>query len=94
MPYSAIFAEMLRRDEGIDVADDAILTTVGNQEATFVALCTLFGARGRDDLLLVANPSYVGVTGAANAALAGVDDETMQGQSWRFPSPARVSVQQ
>jgi cytochrome b pre-mRNA-processing protein 3 len=33
-------------------------------------------------------------TEAANAALAGVDDATVQGGSWRFPSPARVSVQQ
>jgi cytochrome b pre-mRNA-processing protein 3 len=31
---------------------------------------------------------------AANAALAGLDDATAQGGSWRFPSPARVSVRQ
>jgi (S)-3,5-dihydroxyphenylglycine transaminase len=59
-----LVAEMLRRDEHIDVSDDAIVITVGNQEATFVALSTLFGAR-REDVLLVANPSYVGVSGAA-----------------------------
>jgi cytochrome b pre-mRNA-processing protein 3 len=33
-------------------------------------------------------------TEAAIAALAGLDDATVQGESWRFPSPARVSVQQ
>ena len=31
---------------------------------------------------------------AVNTALAELDDATMQGGSWRFPSPARVSVQQ
>jgi cytochrome b pre-mRNA-processing protein 3 len=31
---------------------------------------------------------------AAIAALAGLDDLTLQRASWRFPSPARVSVQQ
>src|ERR1700737_4503545 len=30
----------------------------------------------------------------AIAALAGLDDATLQSGSWRFPSPARVSVQQ
>jgi cytochrome b pre-mRNA-processing protein 3 len=30
----------------------------------------------------------------AITALAGLDDVTMQSASWRFPSPARVSVQQ
>jgi cytochrome b pre-mRNA-processing protein 3 len=33
-------------------------------------------------------------TEAAITALSGVDDATMQRASWRFPSPARVSVQQ
>jgi cytochrome b pre-mRNA-processing protein 3 len=31
---------------------------------------------------------------AAITTLAGIDDLTMQGASWRFPSPARVGVQQ
>jgi len=31
---------------------------------------------------------------ASIAALAGLDDATLQSGSWRFPSPARVSVQQ
>jgi cytochrome b pre-mRNA-processing protein 3 len=31
---------------------------------------------------------------AAIAALAGVDDAKLQSGSWRFPSPARVGVQQ
>jgi cytochrome b pre-mRNA-processing protein 3 len=31
---------------------------------------------------------------AAIAALAGLDDTALQSGSWRFPSPARVSVQQ
>ena len=31
---------------------------------------------------------------AAKSALAGLDDATVQSASWRFPSPARVGVQQ
>ncbi len=31
---------------------------------------------------------------AAISALAGLDDATLQSGSWRFPSPARVGVQQ
>src|SRR4030081_1787531 len=31
---------------------------------------------------------------AAIAALAGLDDAAMQSGSWRFPSPARVGIQQ
>jgi len=31
---------------------------------------------------------------ASIATLAGLDDATLQSGSWRFPSPARVSVQQ
>jgi cytochrome b pre-mRNA-processing protein 3 len=30
----------------------------------------------------------------AIAALAGLDDKTLQSGSWRFPSPARVGIQQ
>jgi cytochrome b pre-mRNA-processing protein 3 len=33
-------------------------------------------------------------TEAAIAALAGLDDATIRSGSWRFPSPARVGVQQ
>src|SRR5712671_2713145 len=32
--------------------------------------------------------------GAAIAALTGLDDATVQSGAWRFPSPARVGVQQ
>lgn len=63
--------EMLRRDEQIDVSADSILITVGNQEATFAALATLFGRRSVRDVLLVADPSYVGVSGAAR--ILGID---------------------
>jgi cytochrome b pre-mRNA-processing protein 3 len=30
----------------------------------------------------------------AIAALAGLDDATLQSGSWRFPSPARMGIQQ
>jgi (S)-3,5-dihydroxyphenylglycine transaminase len=60
-----LVAEMLRRDEQIDVSDESIIVTVGSQEAGFVALSTLYGRHRSDQILLVADPSYVGVSGAA-----------------------------
>ncbi|WP_225728291.1 MULTISPECIES: aminotransferase class I/II-fold pyridoxal phosphate-dependent enzyme [unclassified Nocardia] len=58
-----LIAASLRADEGIRVAPEAIVVTVGCQEALVLALRTLFA--GPDDVLLVASPCYVGITGAA-----------------------------
>jgi (S)-3,5-dihydroxyphenylglycine transaminase len=54
---------MLRTDEGIDVPEEAIAVTVGCQEAMVIVLRALFARP--DDVLLVAEPCYVGITGAA-----------------------------
>lgn len=58
-----LIATALRRDEGIDVPDRAVVITVGAQEAMFLALRVLH-ATPRDALGVVA-PAYVGITGAA-----------------------------
>ncbi|WP_062214274.1 aminotransferase class I/II-fold pyridoxal phosphate-dependent enzyme [Streptomyces sp. NBRC 109706] len=58
-----LIADSLRADEGIDVAPESIVVTVGAQEALLLALRALFAEP--DDVLLVATPCYVGVTGAA-----------------------------
>ncbi|MFD5463753.1 PLP-dependent aminotransferase family protein [Kitasatospora sp. NPDC127059] len=76
---NGIVADALRRDQGIDAAEAAVVVTVGAQEAMFLVLRALFA--GPADLLAVANPCFVGITGAAR--LLGVDlvpvDETPLG---------------
>ena len=58
-----VIAGALRREYGI-VADAAdVVVTVGAQEAIFLVLRAL--RRDSDDMLAVASPAYVGVTGAA-----------------------------
>src|SRR5436190_16978132 len=56
-------AAHLRLDEGIDVAPDAIIVTVGAQEAMAIVLAGLFDAR--EDILLASDPAYIGITGLA-----------------------------
>ncbi|MFW6720835.1 PLP-dependent aminotransferase family protein [Streptomyces sp. MAR4 CNY-716] len=58
-----IIAESLRADEGIDVPAESVVVTVGAQEAMLLVLRALFGGPG--DVLMVASPCYVGITGAA-----------------------------
>jgi (S)-3,5-dihydroxyphenylglycine transaminase len=55
-------------DEAIEVDPGRVLMTAGAQEAMFLVLHSLFDPRR--DVLLVPDPSYVGITGAA--ARAGV----------------------
>ncbi|MFG2378315.1 PLP-dependent aminotransferase family protein [Streptomyces sp. NPDC048504] len=59
----------LREDEGIDVPPEAVVVTVGCQEAIFLTLRALLA--GPRDTLLVSSPCYVGITGAAR--LLGVE---------------------
>ncbi|MGW2050543.1 aminotransferase-like domain-containing protein [Streptomyces sp. NPDC001858] len=58
-----LIADSLRKDEGIDVSPEAIVVTVGCQEAMLLTLRALIA--NHDDVLLVASPCYVGITGAA-----------------------------
>ncbi|MFJ8495580.1 aminotransferase class I/II-fold pyridoxal phosphate-dependent enzyme [Streptomyces sp. NPDC094038] len=58
-----LVAESLRLDERIDVPPEAIVVTVGCQEAMLLALRALIA--GPEDVLLVSSPCYVGITGAA-----------------------------
>ncbi|WP_405387461.1 aminotransferase class I/II-fold pyridoxal phosphate-dependent enzyme [Streptomyces sp. NBC_01102] len=72
----------LRVDEGIDVAPEAVVVTVGCQEAMLITLRALF--RGRDDVLLVSTPAYVGITGAArllDITVTGVEEDPVGGLS-------------
>ncbi|MFF3325662.1 aminotransferase class I/II-fold pyridoxal phosphate-dependent enzyme [Streptomyces sp. NPDC002889] len=58
-----IIADSLRKDEDIDVPPESIVVTVGAQEAMLLVLRALI--TGPEDVLLVASPCYVGITGAA-----------------------------
>ncbi|MEU6743422.1 PLP-dependent aminotransferase family protein [Streptosporangium sandarakinum] len=74
-----IVAQALRRDHGIDSPESALVITVGAQEAMLLVLRALFATPA--DTLAVANPCFVGITGAArllNIDVVGID-ETMAG---------------
>ncbi|MBV1856100.1 PLP-dependent aminotransferase family protein [Catellatospora sp. NEAU-YM18] len=58
-----LIARMLSTDDGIDVPAEAISVTAGCQEAMVMVLRGL--CAGPDDVLLAAEPCYVGITGAA-----------------------------
>jgi (S)-3,5-dihydroxyphenylglycine transaminase len=58
-----IVADVLRNDEGIDVAPEAIVITAGCQEALLIAFLVL--CRDRSDLIAVPTPCYTGALGAA-----------------------------
>ncbi|MFA7767441.1 PLP-dependent aminotransferase family protein [Streptomyces sp. NPDC048723] len=58
-----IIADSLRADENVDVPAESIVVTVGAQEAMLLVLRALI--TGPDDVLMVASPCYVGITGAA-----------------------------
>lgn len=63
-----LVARNLAVDEGIDVDPEAVVVTVGCQEAMLVVLCAL---RADDrDVVLAVEPTYVGLSGAA--ALLGM----------------------
>ncbi|HJP80539.1 MAG TPA: PLP-dependent aminotransferase family protein [Pseudonocardiaceae bacterium] len=59
----ALIARMLEVDEGIVVPPESVMVTAGCQEAMIIALRAL--CAGPDDVVLAADPCYVGLTGAA-----------------------------
>ncbi|MEU6276984.1 PLP-dependent aminotransferase family protein [Streptomyces populi] len=69
-----LVADSLRKDEDIDVRPEAIVVTVGCQEAMFLTLRALI-ARPQD-ALLVSSPCYVGITGAAR--LLGIEPTSVE----------------
>ncbi len=61
-----LIARQLRSDEGIAVDPEAIIVTVGCQEAMFITVRAL--RADERDVLLAVSPTYVGLTGAARLA--------------------------
>jgi len=74
-----LVADALRLDHGIEVPADAVVITVGAQEAMFLTLRALL--RPPADLLALPNPSFAGITGAARLLDIGTVavPETAQG---------------
>jgi (S)-3,5-dihydroxyphenylglycine transaminase len=58
-----LISEQLANDEGIHVSAESIIVTVGAQEAMAIALTGLFDPAS--DVLLVSDPTYIGITGLA-----------------------------
>jgi (S)-3,5-dihydroxyphenylglycine transaminase len=76
-----IIADSMRVDEGVDVPAESIVVTVGAQEAMLLVLRALIARP--DDVMLISDPCYVGITGAArllDARVAPVE-ETEEGFS-------------
>lgn len=70
-----LVAGLLRRDEGIDAAPESLVVTVGAQEAMLLVLRALYPPGG--DVLAVADPSFVGLLGAArllDIPVVGIDE--------------------
>jgi (S)-3,5-dihydroxyphenylglycine transaminase len=78
---AAMIARMLAADESISVPAESIMVTAGCQEAMIIALRGL--CAGPDDVVLAAEPCYVGFTGAARVLGVPVVPvpETAQGLS-------------
>lgn len=58
-----LVTDMLRGDFGVAAAPESVVVTVGAQEAMLLVLRAL--CRSADDVIAVANPCFVGITGAA-----------------------------
>ncbi|MDJ1134778.1 PLP-dependent aminotransferase family protein [Streptomyces iconiensis] len=61
-----LVADMLRTDMGIATTPEAVVITVGCQEAMFITLRALRATA--EDVLLVTEPGYAGIVGAARLA--------------------------
>lgn len=66
---NALVARHLERDHGVSVDPRAIAITHGAQEGMVLVLCGLF--RRETDVLLVSEPSYIGISGLAR--VLGID---------------------
>jgi (S)-3,5-dihydroxyphenylglycine transaminase len=85
----AMIARMLEVDEGIRVPAESIMVTSGCQEAMIIALRGLCAAP--DDVVLAAEPCYVGLTGAARVLGVTVVPVPETAQGLRPETVARVA---
>lgn len=66
-----LVAQTIANDDGIEVSPDAVVVTVGAQEGMLLVLRAL--VRDARDVLLVSQPCYVGITGAARVLDVAVE---------------------
>jgi len=85
----AMIARMLEIDENISVPAESIMVTSGCQEAMIIALRGLCAAP--DDVVLAAEPCYVGLTGAARVLGVTVVPVPETAQGIRQETVARVA---
>jgi (S)-3,5-dihydroxyphenylglycine transaminase len=85
----AMIARMLEIDEGIRVPAESVMVTSGCQEAMIIALRGLCAAP--EDVVLVAEPCYVGFTGAARVLGVTVVPVPETAQGLRPETVARVA---
>lgn len=84
-----LIARQLKSDHAIDCAAEQILVTAGCQEAMELLVKTL--CEGPDDVVLVRDPCYIGITGAAvlnRVGLASFDCDSADG----VPAALRAAV--
>jgi (S)-3,5-dihydroxyphenylglycine transaminase len=85
----AMIARMLEIDEGIRVPAESVMVTSGCQEAMIIALRGL--CAGPEDVVLAAEPCYVGFTGAARVLGVTVVPVPETAQGLRPETVARVA---
>src|ERR1039457_1421319 len=85
----AMIARMLEIDEGIRVPAESVMVTSGCQEAMIIALRGL--CAGPEDVVLAAEPCYVGFTGAARVLGVTVVPGPETAQGLRPETVARVA---
>jgi (S)-3,5-dihydroxyphenylglycine transaminase len=94
-PTNGIIRDLMARavalDEGIDVPPEAYVITAGCQEGMLLVLRALFA--DPDDVLLVASPCYVGITGAARLLDLSVQP-VIEGASGIEPAAVIAAAQQ
>lgn len=83
----ALVAATVGNDEGLRVAPEAVVVTVGAQEGMLLAVRAL--AAGPGDVLLVSSPCYVGITGVARLLDVAVEPVP---EGPRGPDPEAVAA--
>jgi len=85
-----LIAETIGHDEGIAVAPEAVVVTVGAQEGMLLVLRAVI--RDPADVLLVSSPCYVGITGAARLLDVAMEP-VPEGPNGLEPAAVRAAVE-
>jgi (S)-3,5-dihydroxyphenylglycine transaminase len=86
-----LVAKTIQHDEGVSVSPEAVVVTVGAQEGMLLVLRALI--RDPNDVLLIASPCYLGITGAARI-LDVLSEPVPEGSTGVDAATLRVRVAQ